>query len=309
MSPARIAFVGRLRSVDEILADQISIDKSPAPQPDSAAVTVRNGVTVMLFCALEAFVRDRSLECAKTLIARQAQLSRMPQAMIEAALVRQFEVLGNRPRLKGQDKLNAYSAHISEASKTASGSSLGVHETAFSPKRSNFSHDEVNEIAKMFGAIELWREADAFLALASVSIPQGSSSAAFKSVSDARHECAHKAAHVVSHPNAALYRNLVSAVALAFDAIVSLGTKKLMSASPPPSGGSTISSPWTFATVNQNGKSMFSTKLHGSARAVSRRQTVELCLDDAVPHLERRTQVAVHRSRAGQILDWRTCCP
>uniref|UniRef100_UPI0039B3DEC2 hypothetical protein n=1 Tax=Vibrio vulnificus TaxID=672 RepID=UPI0039B3DEC2 len=64
MSAARDNLISRVEAIRKTLNDPISVDTTPVPVSSSAAVVVRNGCAVMLYCALETFIRDRSLECA-----------------------------------------------------------------------------------------------------------------------------------------------------------------------------------------------------------------------------------------------------
>ena len=109
MSAAREYRLGRIEAIGSILASHLAIDASPVPQANSPAVVIRNGAMVMLFCALEGFIRDRSLECARAINQTSVPYSHLPASLKAASLISTFEGLMNLSRqMSFTDRLTAF---------------------------------------------------------------------------------------------------------------------------------------------------------------------------------------------------------
>lgn len=307
MSLARDALIKRLESISAILANPLSHDTSPTPDPGSIAATSRNGLTVMIFCALEAFVRDRSTECGDHLSKRKVPFSLLPTAMQDAALVRQFEVLAKKTRIP--NRTIEFQNQIKSAARSANGIGLGVTKHAFSPSGSNVQDGELDSLAKMFGAKTFFAESDKIIKHAKLSFGSLSSKGAFERLRDARHSCAHNSAHIETHSSVISYLSWATLLCFAFDCICSIGANHLTSAA------STASPPIQFnkfpivtygPSINGAWKNPITAS--GSVKPANFRSFSRLSAFLTL-NLAKNGGIAMEHGNNGLLKSWITCCP
>lgn len=227
MSIARGQFLGRMEAIASILANPISTDQSPVPAPSSVAVVVRNGCMVMLFCALEAFLRDRSLECARSIDQNVVPYPHLPEKLKYASVVSTFEGLSTQTRnWSDADKIVEYERALVASSAGALGSPFQFTSYSFGRDRSNISVGDVGDIAKSFGVSNFWNSTRNVGANAGMATP-GNADETFRQLATARHRAAHVASYIV--PHSLLTASLPQAVviALGFDVLVSTATHRL----------------------------------------------------------------------------------
>lgn len=227
MSLARGHFIGRMDAIRAILADQISIDTAPVPTQNSAAVTVRNGCMVMLFCALEGFIRSRSLECARTIDQTTVPYTHLPIGLKEASLIATFEGLMNLSRSwPVADKLAEFERASVAAASGSLGSTYQFTDYSFGRDKSNVSANDVAKITKGFGVPNFWATARGVSQSAGIAQP-GNMDEVFTQLAKERHKAAHVASHNVTHSliSAAIPEALT--IALTFDTLISAATHRL----------------------------------------------------------------------------------
>lgn len=227
MSLAREQFMGRIDAIRTILANPISTDSVPVPVPNSAAVTTRNGCMVMLFCALEAFVRGRSLECAGNLNQATVPYTHLPAALKYASLVSTFEGLVHQTKYWPEtDKISEFERAAIAAASGALGSPYRFTDYSFAKDKSNVSVDDLRDIAKSFHVDNFWNSCVGIWAKVGVAFP-GNAPELFKQLSRERHKAAHVAVHNVPHAVLSNYIPQAVAIALAYDVLISAGTHRL----------------------------------------------------------------------------------
>lgn len=227
MSAARDQFLGRVGAIGSLLANPVSIDTLPVPVPSSAAVAVRNGCMVMLFCALEAFIRDRSLECATAIDQSMVPYSHLPEGLKYASVVATFEGLLNLTRTsRASDKIVEFEKAAAAAASGSLGAAYQFTSYSFARDKSNISVDDVGEIAKDFGVSGFWSASRAVGQSAGLAM-LGNVDDSFRQLAKERHRAAHSASHNV--PHSALQAALPQAVfiALTFDTLVSTAAWRL----------------------------------------------------------------------------------
>jgi len=231
MSVARTHFLGRIEAIQTILANPISTDTMPVPIPSSAAVTVRNGCMVMLFCALEAFIRDRSLECAKLLNQTTVPYTHLPPGLKYLSLVSTFEgLLHSTKYWPENDKTIEFEKAVQAASSGVLGSPYQFTEYSFARDKSNVSGQDLVDISKSFHVDNFWNSCTGVWAQIGVAFPTPPSEL-FKQLSVERHKAAHVSGHNVPHVKISNFIPQAVAIALAFDTLISAGAHHLSGSS------------------------------------------------------------------------------
>lgn len=227
MSVSREHLIGRIAAIQTIMADPVSIDTSPVPTASSAAVAIRNGCMVMLFCALEGFVRDRSLECARSIDQTTVPYLHLPQGLKVASLVATYEGLLNLSRgWPIADKLAAFERASIAAASGSLNSSYQFTDYSFARDKSNIGSEDIAKIARSFGVDNFWSSARTVSQRAGMGLP-GNMDETFKQLARERHKAAHVPSHAVTHSflTAAVPGTL--SLAIAFDSLLSAATQRL----------------------------------------------------------------------------------
>ena len=227
MSLARENFVGRLEALRSILASPLATDSTPVPTPTSAAVTVRNGCMVMLFCALEAFIRDRSLECAQLIDQVVVPYTHLPTGLKYASLVSTFEALLTSTRgMQDADRMQEFEIVAAAASAGHLGAPYQFTRYSFGRERSNIGKDDLIAISKSFGVANLWNAMQAVAGKVGSALPGGVDEE-FRQLARERHKAAHLADHNVPHSQITAALPKAVSIALSFDALISQAAYKL----------------------------------------------------------------------------------
>ncbi|MBU9194435.1 hypothetical protein KTD33_07780 [Burkholderia gladioli] len=182
---------------------------------------------VMLFSALEGFLRDRSLECARAIDQTAVPYTHLPIGLKAASLIATFEGLGNLSRsLPMSDKLSEFEQAAVAVAAGSLGSPYQFTAYSFGRDKSNITSEDVSKIAKSFGVDNFWRAAGIVSQKAGMAMP-GNVDDVFKQLARERHKAAHVPSYNVSHSQlmAALPQALT--LALSFDALVSAATERL----------------------------------------------------------------------------------
>ena len=227
MSVAREQMIGRFNAIHAILANSLSIDITPVPTPNSAAVTIRNGCMVMLFCALEGFLRDRSLECARTINQTTVPYAHLPIGLKAASLIATFEGLLNLSRgWAVTDKLVEFEQAAVAVASGSLGSPYQFTGYSFARDKSNVTADDVTKITKSFGVENFWAAARIVSQKAGMALP-GNMDDIFKQLAKERHKAAHSPSHNVPHSVLAAALPQALTLALSFDSLISAATERL----------------------------------------------------------------------------------
>jgi hypothetical protein len=227
MSAARGQFLGRIEAIRTILTNPISTDVTPVPIPASAAVVTRNGCMVMLFCALEAFLRDRSLECARNIDQAVVPYAHLPDGLKHASLIATFDGLFTQTRgWPMADRIREFESACVLSASGALGSPYQFTSYSFARDKSNISAEDVGQIAKSFGVANFWASTRNVNASAGAAIP-GNVDDLFRQLARERNKAAHVASHNVPHSSLTSAIPQAVSIALGFDALISTATYRL----------------------------------------------------------------------------------
>lgn len=308
MSIAREHFLGRIEALKAILDDSISTDSAPVPAPNSAAVAVRNGCMVMLFCALEGFIRARSLECARAIDQTAVPYSHLPTGLKVASLISTFEGLLLLSRgLTTADKIIEFEKAAIATATGSLGSSYQFTEYSFGRDKSNVIADDIPKIAKAFGVENFWTAARVVATKAGVAIP-GNMDDLFKQIARERHRAAHVSAHNV--PHSLLKSSLPDAIVLCltFDTLISRATDQLSKsliargAVPPAVNGTHVD----FIVIKPHTKANWAAFSPSRSRALFVETSLVGAIGRAVPIARAKSLDVICLDSAGRPADWRS---
>lgn len=308
MSNARAQLIGRVQAIRDILASPISVDVSPVPSQNSGAVVVRNGCMVMLFCALEAFIRDRSLECARTIDQAHVPYSYLPEGLKVASVIATFEGLTTLSRGWGVgDKIIEFEKAVVAAASGSLGNPYQFTDYSFARDKSNITSDDVAKISKAFGVDNFWNSARAVSTKAGISIP-GNMDEVFKGLARERHKAAHVSSHNVPHSQLAAALPQTMALAISFDSLVSFATNRLSTSNiaggvpPTPVNGTDVD----FVEVRMHTRGRWAAFAPNRIRALFTDTNSESALTRASAIARPKLFSVIKKDSAGRLSAWRS---
>jgi hypothetical protein len=182
---------------------------------------------VMLFCALEGFIRDRSLECADAIDRSRVPYSHLPEGLKYSSLIATFEGLFSSSRGWAiTDRLNAFEGAVVAAASGKLGAPYKFTEYSFAKDKSNVNSEDISTVAKRFGVASFWGEAKAMSQSVGMTIT-GNLDEAYRQLAQERHRAAHVAAHSVPHSDLNFSLSKALLVALTFDILLSAAVSAL----------------------------------------------------------------------------------
>ena len=308
MSAARDQLVGRVKAINDILSNPISVDLTPVPPQNSSAVVIRNGCMVMLFCAIEGFIRERSLECAKAIDQAVVPYAHLPEGLKSASLIATFEGLLNFSRgLLLDDKIIEFEKAAASAAAGVLGSPYQFTDYSFAKDKSNLTAEDVSKIAKAFGVENFWAAARAVSAKVGIAIP-GNMSDAFRQMAKERHRAAHVSSHNVPHNQLTATLPQVLALAISFDSLISTATSRLSKSSiahgisPAPVTDLDVD----FIEVRPHLRGRWGAFVQSRGRALFLDSDGDLALTRAINEAKKRAFSVVRKDGSGRPSNWRT---
>jgi hypothetical protein len=311
MSAARNYLIGRIEAITAILSSPVSVDTVPVPTPNSAAVVVRNGCMVMLFCALEGFLRERSLECASQINQTSVPYAHLPEGLRYASLIATFEGLLNSSRYwSTTDKVLAFEAAAVAAASGKLGSAYQFTDYSFARDKSNVGADDISKIAKEFGVTSFWNEAMAVSQIIEMALPENMD-AAFRQLARARHKAAHVPSHNTPHSDLLAAIPKAIAVALSFDVLVSTAVDHLNRSNVV---GGVVVAPITRTDVkfiyvrpHKSGWAAYRSPPSSRDRAIFVEGSHDVAMARASALATNKNFCLVSQDGAGRAANWRTC--
>ncbi|MGQ5281689.1 HEPN domain-containing protein [Xanthomonas arboricola] len=181
----------------------------------------------MLFCALETFIRERSLECAGLLNQALVPYSKLPEGLKKASLISTFEgLLNNSRQFSPSDQVLLFEQAAVAAASGKLGSAYKFSDYSFGREKSNIVADDIAKIAKAFGVPSFWNVAKSISESVGLAQPAGVDEA-FKQLAKERHKSAHVSSHSIAHSTLSAFIPQTLVIALSFDLSISLAVRKL----------------------------------------------------------------------------------
>ena len=209
-----------LSALADCLESPVLIDLAPSEvSHNRRAAMLRQGQAVLLFSAMETFLRDRTAEVLQSFDAAVVSFSGLSEKLQTAVTLGAMHGLQNR--VKAQDKQLQSSWLMTEAAAIASAStSLStLSRYSFAHDRSNIAEDDVSNILSAFGVDKPWESITAVTGRSGASLPDAK--AEFIAIKKRRHSSAHVVTGAVPHADLEQSLLAVRSICAAFDLLIS----------------------------------------------------------------------------------------
>jgi hypothetical protein len=264
---------------------------------------------VMLFSALEDFMRNRAIECTQRINQASVPYSHLPEKLKAASLISTFEGLLNSSRgWPAADRLSEFEEAAKLAAAGPLGSQYQFSPFAFGREKSNLNPDDISIMAGRFGVKGFWQEATKIKAMTGAGTPQDLQ-AGFKQMARTRHKAAHVPSHIVGHVELSTSLSVSIDVAAGFDILVSTATDRLGQANLA-SGGTmqevtSADVKITFLRPHVRGWAGFSSS--SAKRATFVEPAYASAHSRALAYAKQRNMSLVKQDGASRVTGWETC--
>jgi hypothetical protein len=230
MSAARDAFIARIDGYKSALASPglTSSTLTPGTTVDSSSL-LRNGLIVVGYAILEDFLRTRTAETLERLSTSQLRFDELPDQLQAATTMKSIEALAFRAS-RERDPVARLALLRNAASdvSSAEGRGYSLSPLGLASRGSNLSPADVSDILTAFALKGGWRlvqDLAARIGGASIDVNR-SMTEAFT----ARNLAAHQADAATQASDLESFRKNAIAIAIAFDALLSRASKRLLTA-------------------------------------------------------------------------------
>ena len=189
---------------------------------------IRNGLAVMVFTSLEAFIRARVIETLRQIDNNRVAYATLPEKLRYQLSFGAINGIHHQAkRVKASDAIAIIQAEASMLGSLNMSNAYGVSEFVFGKDKSNISADDISQLLSGLGVkSDIWNEVGAICRRINVG-SIGSWVERFKQLANERHKAAHLSSHQV--PNTNLHDHVMSAfaIAAAFDIFMSIAVRQL----------------------------------------------------------------------------------
>jgi hypothetical protein len=209
-----------LQVLEDCLSDPALIDQAPHEIAHNArAGMLRQGLAVLVFSAIETFIRERTGEVFGTFNPNVVNFIDLPDSLQKAATSGALE--GVRFRMKFEHPVNRASwvAGSVVPISTAINDASMISKLSFGYASSNLTESDVLEIMKAFGIEKPWDQISAISRRAGVAILNAESE--FIAIKERRHSSAHVLASNVPYSNLLGSVRSARVICLSFDMLIS----------------------------------------------------------------------------------------
>jgi len=217
---AKDSFLATIAILESCLGGASLVDGPPnATVQNAQARFLRQGLAVLVFSAMEAFVRERTAEVLVSFKRRVVAFSDLPEQLQKAITIGALD--GIRFRLKLQPAA-AKVLWLSNAVKPIANASSDISrlsEYSFGYSASNLTEDDVEEVLKAFGVEAPWQQITSLVSRCGITVIDCKGK--FVSIKERRHDAAHALTANVLHPDLVDSIRAAKAICMAFDLLVS----------------------------------------------------------------------------------------
>ncbi|WP_295926219.1 HEPN domain-containing protein [uncultured Xanthomonas sp.] len=217
---ARTALLTTLLTLEDCLLMPALVDGAPHDsEHNRRAAMLRQGQAVLIFSAMESFIRNRTAEILQSFDSNVVNFSGLSEDLQKAVTIGAID--GISVRLKAQDKAIQVAWLMNEVSAVASAatSPYTFSRYSFCHAKSNINEDDVVNILKAFGVESVWRSIGALASRSGSTLPDAR--AEFVAVKKRRHSSAHAVSGTVPHADLEQSISSVRVICLAFDLLIS----------------------------------------------------------------------------------------
>jgi hypothetical protein len=306
MSQAKQALMDRLEVARPSLSEAILIDQSLTDKShNQRASLLRNGLMVVLFTALEDFLRNRTAELLVELSKTVVPFNALPQDLQHASTMEAMRAVYAQAQIVkrgGDDPLPMIQQAALEVASTGS-TTLAFNKYSFGYKSSNLTSSEIGEILKTLNLADAWNEMTRIASRCGFgSIPLRSQ---FEIAAQLRHKAAHSIRANVQPRDLESFCDSALAIASSFDILASRAVRLLKVGDPVVlTQRAALASTIRLRFVDHR-----SSGFAEVAEGVTRAQKVSAAKDEAMKAaLARaliRNEPVVERNSSGKLLNWR----
>lgn len=217
---AKESLLGTLAVFRDCLNDPALIDRAPADVAhNSRAGMLRQGLAVLVFSTLEAFVRERTAELLLTFDNAVLTFADLSPALQKASTIGALEGVRFRMRLQpASSKVTWLTGALGPIS-TATTDVSNLSAYSFGHSTSNLGEDDVVDILKAFGIDSPWTQITQLTRRFGMAIPDCESD--FIAIKERRHSSAHALTASVLYNDLSNSVRSALAICLAFDLLIS----------------------------------------------------------------------------------------
>ena len=221
MSVARRELLERLVILKECLGEANLSDGPPTEHlRNQIAGMMRQGLAVLEFAALEAFIRQRTAECIRSFNPSRISFSDLSDAIQDAATVGAARGLLFRYKFEDQTTRQAWALRQLKYIASSDASLTNLSELSFGNDKANIDEEDISQILKSFGVDKPWAS------ITSVAKKAGiggllDSKAQFTQIKKTRHASAHELGAGVTHHDLSNGIQSIRGLAIGFDMLLS----------------------------------------------------------------------------------------
>lgn len=217
---ARTALLETLLTLEDCLRTPALVDGALHDVSHNLrAAMLRQGQAVLVFSAMESFIRNRTAEVLQSFDSTALTFLDLSESLQKAVTVGAID--GISARLKAQDKALQVGWLMNEVGAVASAAtSLSTFSRySFGHAKSNISEDDVSNILSAFGVSSGWRSIGGLASRAGSTLLDAREE--FIAIKKRRHSSAHVVTGAVPHADLEQSLSSVRVICLAFDILIS----------------------------------------------------------------------------------------
>lgn len=221
MSIARQEFLVRLDTLVACLNETNLNDGAPTEYlRNQIASMMRQGLAVLIFAALESFVRERTAECLRGFDPNAITFSDLSDELQRATILGAIDGLVFRSKF--EDKTNRHTWALQQLKNIASSdtSLANISHLSFASNKANLDDEDIPNVLKAFGIEDVWKN------ITDVSKRAGmggllDAKAQFSQMRKTRHLSAHDVTSIVPHANLSSSIQAIRGIGVGFDMLLS----------------------------------------------------------------------------------------
>jgi hypothetical protein len=221
MSSSRSEFIQRIDLMEASLSEPSVNDGAPNDvRKNGIASVLRNGIAVLSFATIEAFIRERTAEILNSFDSSAVSFSDLPDRLKQAVTLGALRAVNFRCKFEPPATRVHWALGEVATIASASKSLKSLSTFSFGHESSNLDAEDVSDILKSFGVMEGWN----CITSLSKRIGLGGApdyKAAFSNVASARHSAAHDVTTNTAIGNLVSSLTTIRSVGVCFDILLS----------------------------------------------------------------------------------------
>lgn len=230
MSMARTQFLEQLRHVGGATQDASLIQVAPANvEHNERARILRNGLCVVGFVQLEAFLKRRAGEVVSALDSSRVSFAALPEALRKRALLESTGAVyeqAERMRRSGDDYLTWIQNELVAVASSV-GTAYRISRLLFGHSQSNVNAEEISGLLNCLGVKDPWGSMERIGGRVGLGAP--GLKECFQDAVRRRHSAAHDPAAMITTTDLTAFAREALAVAIGFDILLTIAMGRMQS--------------------------------------------------------------------------------